>query len=282
MPRREGSSAGRALTDGVWMPDERPEPFPQRALVELFAHDELDDARQREAERVLEQSEAARELFRQLTAGRYPRLPNYTIIGQIGKGGFGVVYKAVHHDKERVEALKVLFSKTPLLTEYFQNEVHLIARLRHQNIATLFEAQLSTPPLYYTMEFVEGERLNDYLKKYTVSLAERIRIIRTVAAAIEYAHAQGVVHRDLKPQNILIDDAGQPHVVDFGIAKKLALTEVRPPRAEDTSHESHEGPVGTLGYIAPEQEKGGPVDARADIFALVGLRGVSRGRPGDA
>ncbi len=251
------------------MPDDRPEPCPRHELIEAFARDKLDDSQRREAERLLEQSEPCREYFRQLTAGRYPRLPNYTIIGQVGKGGFGVVYKAIHHAKERAEALKVLFSKTPLLTEYFQNEVHMIARLRHANIATLYEAQLSTPPLYYTMEFVEGERLSEYLKRGDVSLAERIGIIKSVARAVGYAHGQGVVHRDLKPQNILLDHDGQARVVDFGISIKLA--EVRPPEEDDTSQKGREGPVGTIGYIAPEQEKGKTVDARADIFALGAL-----------
>ena len=251
------------------MPDDRPEPCPRRELIEAFAHDKLDDVQRREAESLLEQSEPCRELFRQLTAGRYPRMPNYTIIGQVGKGGFGVVYKAIHHAKERTEALKVLFSKTPLLTEYFQNEVHLIARLRHPNIATLYDAQLATPPLYYTMEFVEGERLSEYLKRPDVSLAERIGIIKSVAQAVGYAHAQGVVHRDLKPQNVLLDRDGQARVVDFGISIKLA--EVRPPEADGGVQKGHEGPVGTLGYIAPEQRKGGVVDERADIFALGAL-----------
>lgn len=251
------------------MSDEAAQPCPQRDLIVALAQDELDDAQRRQAERILEQSEPCRALFRQLTAGRYPRWPNYTIIGQVGKGGFGVVYKAIHHAKERTEALKVLFSRTPLLTSYFENEVHLIARLRHPNIATLYEAELSTPPLYYTMEFVEGERLNEYLKRREVSLADRIGIIKTVAQAIGYAHSQGVVHRDLKPQNILIDAEGQPHIVDFGIAKKLA--EARPAPTDHGSAPDAEGPVGTLGYIAPEQEKGGPVDARADIFALGAL-----------
>lgn len=251
------------------MPVEHPEPCPQRELIEAFAHDKLDEAQRRQAESALQQSEACRELFRQLTAGRYPRLPNYTIIGQVGKGGFGVVYKAVHHAKERTEALKVLFSKTPLLTEYFQNEVHLIARLRHPNIATLYDAQLSTPPLYYTMEFVEGQRLSEYLKRGNVSLAERIDIIKSVARAVGYAHAQGVVHRDLKPQNILLDPDGQARVVDFGISIKLA--EVRAPEADGTPAKGREGPVGTVGYIAPEQQKGGVVDERADIFSLGAL-----------
>ena len=251
------------------MTEQKPGPCPQQGLIEAFAQDKVDEAQRQEAETLLQRNETCREYFRQLTAGRYPRLPNYTIIGQIGKGGFGVVYKAVHHAKERTEALKVLFSKTPLLTEYFQNEVHLIAKLRHPHIATLFDAQLATPPLYYTMEFVEGERLNDYLKRPEVTLAERVNIIKTVALAVSYAHTQGVVHRDLKPQNILIDRDGQARVVDFGISIKLA--EVGAPESSEAPTKSQEGPVGTLGYIAPEQEKGSVVDARADIFSLGAL-----------
>lgn len=239
---------------------------PFAELIEQLAAGELTGEARRRAERALEEHEACREQYRRLTAGKFPELPNYTIIEQVGKGGFGVVYKAIHHTKERVEALKVLFSKTPLLTSYFENEVHLIARLRHPNIATLFEAQLSAPPLYYTMEFVEGERLNDYLKRRELSLAGRIEIIRTVALALDYAHRQGVVHRDIKPQNILIDDTGQPHIVDFGIAKKLTYAE--PAEEDDLLKSKPEGPVGTLGYIAPEQAKGAPLDSRADIFSL--------------
>ena len=119
------------------------------------------------------------------------------------------------------------------------------------------------------MEYVEGEQLNEYIKNQDVSLAERLKIIRTVVEAVAYAHRQGVVHRDLKPQNVLIDATGEPHVVDFGIAKKLALAGGTPPA--ENQQEGHEGPVGTLGYIAPEQEKGGPIDSRADIFALGAL-----------
>jgi predicted Ser/Thr protein kinase len=253
------------------MAAEHAEPCPQRELIEAFAHDKLEAAQRREAERVLEENQECREYFRRLTAGRYPHGDDYTIIDQVGKGGFGVVYKAIPHAKERIEALKVLFSKTPLLTKYFENEVRLIARLRHPNIATLYDAQLSTPPLYYTMEFVEGQRLNDYVKEHEVSLAERLDIIKAVAQAIGYAHEQGVVHRDLKPQNVLVDKDGRPHIIDFGIAKKLALAEARPPETEGAQEKDHEGPVGTLGYIAPEQEKGGAVDERADIFALGAL-----------
>lgn len=230
-------------------------------LVRALARGELTGPELRRAQALLEEDRACRELFHSLTARRFPAIPSYTIVEQIGKGGFGVVYKAIHHAKERTEALKVLFSKTTLLTSYFENEVHLIARLRHANIATLFEAQLAEPPLYYTMEFVEGERLNDYLQTHDVPLPERIAMIRKIAVAIDYAHKQGVVHCDIKPQNILVGEDGEPHIVDFGIAKKLGLD-------PGDGGERSDGPVGTLGYISPEQVSGKGVDARADVYAL--------------
>jgi hypothetical protein len=249
------------------MPAQGGKPCPHADLIQAMARGQLSGESLRRAETILEQSEPCRELYRRLTAGRFPVLPNYTIIEQVGKGGFGVVYKAVHHAKERIEALKVLFSKTPLLTSYFQNEVHLIARLRHPNIATLFDAQLATPPLYYTMEFVQGERLSDALKSRSLSLAQRIEVLRATALALHYAHRQGVVHRDVKPQNVLLDAAGQPHIVDFGIAKRLGLEHERP----EGAGAGRDGPVGTVGYIAPEQVRGDAVDARADIFSLGAL-----------
>lgn len=215
----------------------------------------------------LQTCESCRSRFRALAAGQFPQFDNYTVVERIGRGGFGVVYRAVHHAKQRTEALKVLFARTPLHTAYFENEVHLIASLRHPCIATLYEAQLSTPPMYYTMEFVEGRRLNEYLRCGSVGLPERIRIIRAVAEAIGYAHEQGVLHRDIKPQNILIDEAGQPRIVDFGIGRRLGLPEASQ-ELEAGSEAAGEGPIGTLGYIAPEQAQRRSVDARADIYAL--------------
>lgn len=220
-------------------------------------------------EQHLERCELCRATFRQQTADRFPKFPNYTILAELGRGGFGAVYKAVHHGKERIEALKVLFGTTALREAYFENEVHLAARLRHPNIATLYEAHLSKSPRYYSMEFVAGQDLDDYLRTHEVSLERRIEIVRTVAAAVGYAHREGVIHRDLKPQNIVIDSAGQPRILDFGIAKRLGPAAGGPPPPSPAG--PSEGVLGTYGYMSPEQVAGQPVDERSDVYSLGAL-----------
>ncbi|MBN2445561.1 MAG: protein kinase [Phycisphaerae bacterium] len=247
------------------MPDQAASNCSHRDQTEALVHDDLEGADKASAQLHLEHCEACRAYYRRETAGWFPRFPNYTIVERIGRGGFGEVYRAVHHAKERTEALKVLSEKTTLRVAYFQNEVHLVSRLRHPNIATLYEAHLRYPPLYFTMEYVEGEQLGAYLQRTDPSLDQRIELFKSVAEAIGYAHAQGVVHRDLKPQNVLIDAGGQARIVDFGIAKWLG-------REDDTGDAEElperEGAVGTYGYIAPEQVRGDEVDRRADIYGL--------------
>jgi serine/threonine protein kinase len=244
-----------------------------------LAYEELLREDRPAAERHLEDCEACRTRYRELTAERFPSFPEYTILSEIDRGGFGIVYKAFHEGKARIEALKVLFGQTPLRAAYFENEVRLVSRLRHSNIATLYEAHLDSDPPYYAMEFVEGRQLDPYFRTNAVSLEERIEIIRTVAAAIQYAHTQEVVHRDLKPQNILIGADGQPHIVDFGISKRVQLASDEKDAGESAARRP-EGAIGTYGYIAPEQIAGQPVDSRADIYGLgVLLYHVITGQP---
>ncbi len=242
----------------------------QRTATEALAREDLDGAEAEAAELHLERCEPCRTLFRQQTAHRFPRIRNYTIVAELGRGGFGLVYKALHHSKERWEALKVLFGQTSRRTAYFENEVRLVAKLRHPNIATLYDANLHTAPLFYAMEFVEGRHLDDYFRSHEVSLEERIELVKTVAAAVGYAHQQGVIHRDLKPQNILIDAQGQPRIVDFGIAKRL-VTESPGDEQREPARGSPEGALGTYGYISPEQLAGQDVDSRADVYSLGAL-----------
>jgi hypothetical protein len=234
------------------------QPCTQPELVAALARGELPADQRRRVERLLEWSEPCRELFRQLTSGRFPSIPNYTILEQVGQGGFGVVYKAIHHAKQRTEALKVLFGRTPLLTSYFENEVRLISHLQHPHIATLYEAQLATTPPYYTMEFVEGERLNEYLRTHNVSLARRIEIIRTVALAIGYAHDRGVVHRDIKP--ISGSPSGSPGKKGLARRSRTGLHSRATPRRRwepwASSHPSRStGSRSTVGPISSPWER---------------------------
>jgi serine/threonine protein kinase len=240
---------------------------PQRTITEALALNVLPAGKRAAAQRHLEECEPCRKLFRDQNTECFPSFRNYTITERVGEGGFGVVYKAIHHAKQRTEALKVLFGKTALREAYFQNEVHLVAKLRHPNIATLFDAHLNSAPLYYTMEFIAGEQLDKYFRSHRVPLVDRIRLLQKVVAAVGYAHAAGVVHRDIKPQNILVDARGEPVIVDFGIGKKLGL----PCADRDAVATSPEGFLGTFGYVAPEQMAGEVVDERADIYALGAL-----------
>ncbi|HMQ15056.1 MAG TPA: protein kinase [Phycisphaerae bacterium] len=233
-------------------------------------------AERRQRQRHLETCGPCRRAFRRETLARFPRIRNYTILEELGAGGFGVVYKAVHHEKQRTEAIKVLAGHSRARIAYFENEVHLVGQLSHPNIATLYEAHLSAPPLFYAMEYVEGEQLHGYCRRLRLPLEERLRLMRTVALTIAHAHRQGVVHRDLKPQNILIDAEGRPRVVDFGIARRIDESGSPPASAP----RGREGAVGTLGYIPPEQLAGRAVDGRADIFSLGAiLREAVTGEP---
>lgn len=243
---------------------------PQRSAVEALSHDRLPAELRPAAQRHLETCATCRTLFRRTTSGWLPHVRNYTILEQVGRGGFGAVFKAVHHQKQRIEALKIHSGRTKLRAAYFENEVRLIARLRHPSIATLYEANLAGDPPYYAMEFVEGVHLDDYLRSKPITLEQRIRIVQAVVRAIGYAHEHSVIHRDIKPQNILIDAAGLPRLVDFGIGKLLGLAEPFELHAAD-AREMPEGPIGTFGYIAPEQMAGGRPTERSDIFALGAL-----------
>lgn len=236
---------------------------PRTGEIEALAAERLSEDRRADALAHLEDCDACRRAFHDATAGDFPDVQDYTVIERIDQGGFGVVYRAVHHEKHRSEALKVLHGRTPDREAWFENEVHLVGKLRHPNIATLYEAHLSASPVYYCMELIEGRRLDRYLSEQPLTLADRVRIVRAVADAIAYAHRQGVIHRDIKPQNVLIDPAGQPRIVDFGIARKLGLG--------GAGEEAAEGPMGTIGYMAPEQAAGHGTDPRVDVYSLGAL-----------
>ena len=191
----------------------------------------------------------------------------YTIDREIGAGGMATVYLATDLRHSRKVALKVL---RPELTatlgpERFLKEIALTASLQHPHILPLFDSGSADGQLFYVMPYVDGETLRDRIARGPVPLAESLDILRDVARALAYAHAQGVVHRDIKPDNVLLS-SGTAVVSDFGIAKALSASRAEDRAAHPTLTVAGTS-LGTPAYMSPEQALGEPVDARTDVYA---------------
>ncbi|MGH7630125.1 MAG: serine/threonine-protein kinase, partial [Gemmatimonadales bacterium] len=199
----------------------------------------------------------------------------YTIERELGRGGMATVYLArdVRHD--RPVALKVLHADLShaLGPERFQREIRLAARLQHPHILTVHDSgeipgEAGTPPiLWFTMPFVEGESLRDCLRRERqLPLEDALRIAREAAQALQYAHEHDVVHRDVKPENLLLTRDGNTLVADFGIARALGGGQ---PGSHQTALTETGMSIGTPAYMSPEQASGErAVDARTDVYAL--------------
>ncbi|HEV2460827.1 MAG TPA: serine/threonine-protein kinase [Ktedonobacterales bacterium] len=181
----------------------------------------------------------------------------------LGQGGMARVYRGKQANLDRYVAIKVLppyYAADPAFVERFKLEAKAMARLSHPNIVTVHDAGEENGRLFIVMEYIVGGTLKDRMRS-AMTLREITRIVHEVAGALTYAHAQGVVHRDVKPVNVLMDTtAGRAVLSDFGIAKVLATSAAI----------THAGAgVGTPEYMSPEQCRGGAtVDARSDIYAL--------------
>lgn len=200
-----------------------------------------------------------------------PAIAGYELIEEIGRGGMGVVYKALQVSTKRIVALKVMLAgpfASVSARRRFDREVELAARLQHPSIARVLESGEIAGQRYYAMDYVPGVRLDRYLAATQLDVPAMLRLFTRICEAVDYAHAHGVVHRDLKPANVLVDDEGEPHVLDFGLAKATDQADV-----EDalTTRVSLPGQVlGTLFYLSPEQAAGTPadIDGRTDVYAL--------------
>ena len=196
------------------------------------------------------------------------KLGPYEIVARLGAGGMGVVYRARDERLERDVAIKVL--PPGLLTDEparrrFRTEALALARLSHPNIAAVYDVGEHEGVDYLVMECVPGQSLGEKLKSGPLPAKEVMSLGVQIAAALEEAHEQGVVHRDLKPGNIMVTPKGHAKVLDFGLAKLLA-----PAEASDVtvSFADTRGPVGTVLYMSPEQAEGKIVDSRTDLWSL--------------
>lgn len=186
----------------------------------------------------------------------------YELLDLLGKGGFAAVYRARNLRLHRIEALKVLseaLTEDPDFARRFEQEARVAAALDHPNIVKIYDYGAIREFCWYSMQFIEGSTLAHELKSQG-RLEERnaARIASGLLDALAYSHARGVIHRDIKPDNVLLDSDGRPYLTDFGVAKsELALVK------------THAGTLlGSPAYMSPEQVQGKPLDGRSDVYSL--------------
>jgi predicted Ser/Thr protein kinase len=189
------------------------------------------------------------------------RIGRYEIRSELGRGGMATVYRAFDPSFEREVAIKVLpleLTHDPQFRERFRREIKLVASLEHPAIVPVYDVGEEDGLPYFVMRYMPGGSLTQLIEKGRFSLEDAARIIERLSSALAYAHKNGLVHRDLKPDNILFDNNGDPFISDFGVAKVT----------DSATNMTGSGIIGTPAYMSPEQAQGEPVDNRSDIYGL--------------
>ena len=198
------------------------------------------------------------------------RIGRFLLVRAIGRGGFGLVFEAEDTHLRRRVAIKVLRperSNTPTTLEWIQREGEAAARVHHPTVVTLHDVGQWEGGTYLVYELLEGETLADRLERGPLSRKEARRVLRSVAVGLAQMHAAGVVHRDLKPDNVFIESDGNVKILDLGLAQVAGAVGIR---------------AGSPPYVAPEQWRGEATDARADVYAWgVLARRLLTGRPSE-
>ncbi len=196
-----------------------------------------------------------------------PRIPGYQLKHVIGRGATGIVWLAYHEATRRDVALKLLqldHALIDILMKRFEREVETAARLDHPGIVPVFDSGLHEGVYFYTMALVKGLPVNRYQRLEKLSRKAFLKLMMRICEGVEHAHQHGIIHRDLKPSNILVTPDGQPHLLDFGLAK--LLTETGLYKTLSTEHERS----GTPAYMSPEQASGDQsrIVTSSDVYAL--------------
>jgi len=245
------------------------------SLLERVCGD--DDGLRREVESLLASHDAPHPLLKTTTLGAAHvllhddleghRVGPYRVVRRIAAGGMGAVYRALRADAafEKEVAIKVVKRgmDTEEILRRFQEERQTLARLDHPNIAKLLDGGTTADGRpYLVMDYVEGTRIDDFCDAAQLSITDRLRLFQMVCRGVQHAHQNLVIHRDLKPDNILVTGDGEPKLVDFGIAKVLAAS------AEDSAVTRLGDRRMTLAYSSPEQVRGEPMTTASDVYSL--------------
>ncbi|MCU0917534.1 MAG: protein kinase [Planctomycetes bacterium] len=196
---------------------------------------------------------------------------DYQVLSELPQGGQALVYKALHVPTKTKVALKVLLPAllgSQKARWQFEREVELAASLSHPCIVTIRDSGISRGQYYFSMEYIHGRHLDQYVNAKSLSLRDKMKLFCRLCEAMTHAHQRGVIHRDLKPSNVLVDEQGEPHILDFGLAKAAGEVLTTPQGAVMPSMTGQL--KGTLSYMSPEQAAGriDLIDVRTDVYTL--------------